>query len=192
VSQAKKRLVIAMTGATGAIYGVRMLQVLQQQEEWESHLVISTAGLVNLKYELEMSRSELYALADVTHGIDDIASTVASGSFKTEGVIVAPCSMKTLAAVAHGFGDNLISRSVDVALKERRRVVIMPRETPLNLAHIRNMASATEMGAIIFPPMPAFYNKSNSIAAMVDEGVGRVLDMFGVDVEGLFTPWEGL
>ena len=192
MSQVKKRLVIAMTGATGAIYGVRMLQVLQQQEEWESHLVISTAGLVNLKYELEMSRSELYALADVTHGIDDIASTVASGSFKTEGVIVAPCSMKTLAAVAHGFGDNLISRSVDVALKERRRVVIMPRETPLNLAHIRNMASATEMGAIIFPPMPAFYNKSNSIAAMVDEGVGRVLDMFGVDVEGLFTPWEGL
>ena len=192
MSQVKKRLVIAMTGATGAIYGVRMLQVLQQQEEWESHLVISTAGLVNLKYELEMSRSELYALADVTHGIDDIASTIASGSFKTEGVIVAPCSMKTLAAVAHGFGDNLISRSVDVALKERRRVVIMPRETPLNLAHIRNMASATEMGAIIFPPMPAFYNKSNSIAAMVDEGVGRVLDMFGVDVEGLFTPWEGL
>jgi len=192
MSKQKKRLVIAMTGATGAIYGVRMLQVLQQQEDWESHLVISSAGLVNLKYELEMSRSELYALADVTHGIDDIASTIASGSFKTEGVIVAPCSMKTLAAIAHGFGDNLISRSADVALKERRRVIIMPRETPLNLAHIRNMASATEMGAIIFPPMPAFYNKSNSIAAMVDEGVGRVLDMFGVDVEGLFTPWEGL
>ncbi|MCF7969787.1 MAG: UbiX family flavin prenyltransferase [Methylococcaceae bacterium] len=192
MSALKKRLVIAMTGATGAIYGVRMLQVLQQQEEWESHLVISSAGLVNLKYELEMSRSELYALADVTHGIDDIASTIASGSFKTEGVIVAPCSMKTLAAIAHGFGDNLISRSADVALKERRRVVIMPRETPLNLAHIRNMASATEMGAIIFPPMPAFYNKSNSIAAMVDEGVGRVLDMFSVNVEGLFTPWEGL
>jgi len=192
MSQQKKRLVIAMTGATGAIYGVRMLQVLQQQDEWESHLVISSAGLVNLKYELEMSRSELYALADVTHGIDDIASTIASGSFKTEGVVVAPCSMKTLAAIAHGFGDNLISRSADVALKERRRVIIMPRETPLNLAHIRNMASATEMGAIIFPPMPAFYNKSNSIAAMVDEGVGRVLDMFGVNVGGLFTPWEGL
>jgi len=192
MSKQKKRLVIAMTGATGAIYGVRMLQVLQQQEEWESHLVISSAGLVNLKYELDMSRSELYALADITHGIDDIASTIASGSFKTEGVVVAPCSMKTLAAIAHGFGDNLISRSADVALKERRRVIIMPRETPLNLAHIRNMASATEMGAIIFPPMPAFYNKSNSIAAMVDEGVGRVLDMFGVNVEGLFTPWEGL
>jgi len=192
MGEQKKRLVISMTGATGAIYGVRMLQVLQQQVDWESHLVISSAGLVNLKYELEMDRSELYAMADVTHGINDIASSIASGSFKTEGVVVAPCSMKTLAAIAHGFGDNLISRSVDVALKERRRVVIMPRETPLNLAHIRNMASATEMGAIIFPPMPAFYNKSNSIAAMVDEGVGRVLDFFGVNVEGLFKPWEGL
>lgn len=192
MNEQKKRLVISMTGATGAIYGVRMLQVLQQQDDWESHLVISSAGLVNLKYELDMPRKDLYALADVTHGIDDIASSIASGSFKTEGVVVAPCSMKTLAAIAHGFGDNLISRSADVALKERRRVVIMPRETPLNLAHIRNMASATEMGAIIFPPMPAFYNKSNSIAAMVDEGVGRVLDLFGVDVEGLFMPWEGL
>jgi len=188
----KKRLIIAMTGATGAIYGVRMLQVLQQQAEWESHLVISSAGLVNLKYELNMSRSELYQLADVTHGIDDIASCIASGSFKTAGVIVAPCSMKTLAAIAQGFGDNLISRAADVALKERRRVVIMPRETPLNLAHIRNMASVTEMGGIIFPPMPAFYNKSDSVAAMVDEGVGRVLDFFDVNVENLVTEWQGL
>jgi len=192
MNEKKKRLVIAMTGATGAIYGVRMLQVLQQQSDWESHLVISNAGLLNLKYELEMERRELMALADVTHGINDIASSIASGSFKTEGIVVAPCSMKTLAAIAHGFGDNLISRSADVALKERRRVVIMPRETPLNLAHIRNMASVTEMGGIIFPPMPAFYNKSNSVTAMVDEGVGRVLDMFAINVEGLFTPWEGL
>jgi len=188
----KKRLIIAMTGATGAIYGVRMLQVLQQQAEWESHLVISSAGLVNLKYELNMSRSELYQLADVTHGIDDIASCIASGSFKTAGIVVAPCSMKTLAAIAQGFGDNLISRAADVALKERRRMVIMPRETPLNLAHIRNMASVTEMGGIIFPPMPAFYNKSDSVAAMVDEGVGRVLDFFDVDVENLVTEWQGL
>jgi 4-hydroxy-3-polyprenylbenzoate decarboxylase len=188
----KKRLVIAMTGATGAIYGVRMLQVLQGQDEWESHLVISSAGLVNLKYEMDMERTVLYELADVVHGITDIAASIASGSFKTEGIVIAPCSMKTLAAVAHGFGDNLITRSADVALKERRKVVIMPRETPLNLAHIRNMASVTEMGGIIFPPMPAFYSKSNSISAMVDEGVGRVLDMFGVDVTGLYEPWEGL
>lgn len=188
----KKRLIIAMTGATGAIYGVRMLQVLREQPHWESHLVISPAGLVNLKYELDMDRAALYALADVTHGINDIASCIASGSYKTEGIIIAPCSMKTLAAVAHGFGDNLISRSADVALKERRRTVLVPRETPLNLAHIRNMASVTEMGGIIFPPMPAFYNKTDSLRAMVDEGVGRILDLFGVQAEGLYTPWSGL
>lgn len=191
MNSTKKRLVIAMTGATGAIYGVRILQILQQQEDWETHLVISAAGSVNLKFELDMERSALYELADVTHGINDIASCIASGSFKTEGVIVAPCSMKTLAAIAHGFGDNLISRSADVALKERRRVVIMPRETPLNLAHIRNMAAATEMGAIIYPPMPAFYNKSDSVRSMVDEGVGRILDMYGIDT-GLFKEWNGL
>ena len=188
----KKRLIIAITGATGAIYGVRMLQVLQPMPEWETHLVISSAGLVNLKHELDMSRDALSALADVTHGIHDIAATIASGGFKTQGMIIAPCSMKTLAAVAHGFGDNLISRAADVALKERRRVVIMPRETPLHLVHIRNMATVTEMGGIIFPPMPAFYSKNNSISAMVDEAVGRILDMFGVDVTGLYTPWEGL
>jgi 4-hydroxy-3-polyprenylbenzoate decarboxylase len=188
----KKRLVVAMTGATGAIYGVRMLQVLQERTEWETHLVISAAGLVNLKYELDMDRAALYELADVTHGINDIASCIASGSYKTEGVVIAPCSMKTLAAVAHGFGDNLISRAADVALKERRKTVLVPRETPLNLAHIRNMASVTEMGGIIFPPMPAFYNKSDSVRAMVDEGVGRILDMFGVDATGLYRPWAGL
>jgi polyprenyl P-hydroxybenzoate/phenylacrylic acid decarboxylase-like protein len=188
----KKRLIIAITGATGAIYGVRMLQVLQAQSEWESHLVISSAGLVNLKHELDMTRDELSALADVTHSINDIAATIASGGFKTEGMIIAPCSMKTLAAVAHGFGDNLISRGADVVLKERRRLVVMPRETPLHLVHIRNMAIVTEMGGIMFPPMPAFYSKNNSIAAMVDETVGRILDMFAVDVTGLYTPWEGL
>ncbi len=188
----KKRLVVAITGATGAIYGVRMLQVLRERDEWETHLVVSSAGFVNLKYELDMDRAALYALADVTHGINDIASCIASGSFKTEGVVIAPCSMKTLAAVAHGFGDNLISRAADVALKERRKTVLVPRETPLNLAHIRNMASVTEMGGIIYPPMPAFYNKTDSVRAMVDEGVGRILDMFGVDATGLFKPWTGL
>jgi flavin prenyltransferase len=188
----KKRLIIAMTGATGAIYGVRMLQVLQAQEAWETHLIISSAGLVNLKHELDMVRSELMKLADVTHGIDDIAATISSGGFKTEGMVIAPCSMKTLSAVAHGFGDNLIARAADVVLKERRRLIVMPRETPLNLIHIRNMASVTEMGGIIFPPMPAFYSKSDSIMAMVNETVGRVLDMYGVNVDDLYTPWSGL
>lgn len=188
----KKRLVIGITGATGAIYGLRFLQVLRDQSDWETHLVISSAGLVNLKHEMAMSRKQLYEWADVAHDINDVAATIASGGFKTEGMIIAPCSMKTLAAVAHGFGDNLISRAADVVLKERRRLVIMPRETPLNLAHIRNMAAVTEMGGIIYPPMPAFYNKSNSIEAMVDDGVGRILAMFGVVTEGLFMPWEGL
>lgn len=188
----KKRLIIAMTGATGAIYGVRMLQVLQAQAEWESHLVISDAGVVNLKYELNMKRAEIAALADVTHGIDDIAASIASGGFQTQGMIIAPCSMKTLAAVAHGFGDNLISRGADVVLKERRRLIVMPRETPLHLVHIRNMGIVTEMGGIIFPPMPAFYSKSDSIKALVDETVGRVLSLFEVNVEGLYKPWQGL
>jgi polyprenyl P-hydroxybenzoate/phenylacrylic acid decarboxylase-like protein len=169
-----------------------MLQVLQEQTEWESHLVISSAGLVNLKYELNMTRAELFALADVTHGIDDIAASIASGGFITEGMIIAPCSMKTLAAVAHGFGDNLISRGADVVLKERRRLIVMPRETPLHLVHIRNMAIVTEMGGIIFPPMPAFYSKTDSIKVLVDETVGRVLSLFNVNVEGLYKPWQGL
>jgi flavin prenyltransferase len=188
----KKRLIIAITGATGAVYGVRMLQILREQADWEAHLVISKAGLVNLKYEMQLDRQALYALTDYTYGIDDIAASIASGSFKTEGLIIAPCSMKTLAAVAHGFGDNLISRAADVALKERRKVVLMPRETPLHLVHIRNMAIVTEMGGIIFPPMPSFYTKFGSVEEMVNETVGRVLDIFGVDVTGLYTPWNGI
>ncbi|MDP3333190.1 MAG: UbiX family flavin prenyltransferase [Methylococcaceae bacterium] len=188
----KKRLIIGVTGATGAVYAVRMLQVLQAQPEWETHLVISSAGVVNLKHEMDMKRSDLAALADVTHGVNDIAASISSGGFKTEGMIIAPCSMKTLSAVAHGFGDNLISRSADVVLKERRRLVVMPRETPLNLVHIKNMLSVTEMGGVMFPPMPAFYSKYDSMMGMVNETVGRGLDMFGVNVDGLYTPWEGL
>ena len=188
----KKRLIIAITGATGAVYGVRMLQVLRDQEEWETHCIISDAGVVSLKHEMNMKKVELASLADVTHNINEIAASIASGGFKTEGMIIAPCSMKTLAAVAHGFGDNLISRAADVALKERRRLVLMPREAPLNLMHLRNMVAVAEAGGIVFPPMPAFYSKSDSISAMVNESVGRILDMFGVNVEGLYKPWEGM
>ncbi|MGR9051615.1 MAG: UbiX family flavin prenyltransferase [Gammaproteobacteria bacterium] len=188
----KKRLVLGMTGATGAVYGLRILQVLKEKADWETHLVVSSAGLVNLKHELAMSRTDLYRFADVTYNNNDVAAAIASGSFKTEGMIVAPCSMKTLAAIAHGFGDNLIARATDVALKERRRVIIVPRETPLNLAHIKNMAAATEMGAIVYPPMPAFYAKPNTLEAMVDDAVGRILDLFGIETEGLYTPWEGV
>ncbi|MGR9086490.1 MAG: UbiX family flavin prenyltransferase [Gammaproteobacteria bacterium] len=188
----KKRLIIALTGATGAVYGVRMLQVLKPQPEWETHLVVSDAGVINLKHEMNMKRADVFNLADVTYGINDIAAAIASGGFKTEGMVIAPCSMKTLAAVAHGFGDNLISRSADVVLKERRRLVLVPREAPLNLSNIRNMALVTEMGAIVFPPMPNFYTKFSSVSAMVDETVGRILEFFGVNVDGLYTPWQGL
>ncbi len=187
----KKRLILGMTGATGAIYGVRILEVLRNYSQWESYLVISSAGLVNLKHELGMSRKTLYDLADATYHVDEIAACIASGSFKTEGMIIAPCSMKTLASVAHGFGDNLISRAADVVLKERRKLLLVPRETPLNLAHIRNMGSVTEMGGIIFPPMPAFYNKNNSIKTFVDEGVGRILAMFGLETD-LLQEWRGV
>lgn len=187
-----KRLVLGITGATGAIYGVRLLEVLRTVGDWETHLVISDAGALNLQYELNLKRHEVHALADVVHGIDDIGASIASGAFRTEGMVIAPCSMKTLAAVAHGFGDNLISRAADVTLKERRRLVVVPRETPLNLAHIRNMAAVTEMGGIIFPPLPAFYGQAKSLAQLVDESVGRILGLVGIETSGLYTPWQGL
>ncbi len=186
-----RRLVIGMTGATGAVYGLRLLEVLRGLGGWEAHLIVSSAGALNIRHELNMKRREVYALADVVHDVDDIGASIASGAFRTEGMIIAPCSMKTLAAVAHGFGDNLISRAADVALKERRRLVVVPRETPLNLAHIRNMAVITEMGGIIFPPLPAFYGTAKTLPELIDESVGRMLGLFGIEV-GLYAPWEGL
>ena len=187
-----KRLIIGMTGATGAIYGKRLLEVLRQAGGWETHLVVSDAGALNIHHELGMKRSEICSLADKVHGIDDIAASIASGGFRTEGMIIAPCSMKTLAAIAHGFGDNLISRAADVVLKERRRLVIVPRETPLHLVHIRNMGIVTEMGGIMYPPLPAFYGDAKTLPQLIDETVGRVLSVAGIEVEGLYTPWEGI
>ncbi|MEY4767407.1 MAG: hypothetical protein RL637_46 [Pseudomonadota bacterium] len=187
-----QKLIIAITGATGAIYGLRCLQILQTLANWETHLIISKAGLINIKHELNLTKSDLYQFANYHYAIDDITAAIASGGFKTSGMLIAPCSMKTVAAIAHGFGDNLISRSADVILKERRRLVIMPRETPLHLIHLRNLTAITEMGGIIYPPLPAFYQHPSSIAAMVDETVGRVLELFGIETEGLYQPWTGL
>jgi 4-hydroxy-3-polyprenylbenzoate decarboxylase len=187
-----KRLIIAMTGATGAIYGVRLLQVLAELKRYETHLIVSSAGFINLQHELGMKRKDIHALADVHHDVDDIAASIASGAFRTDGMIVAPCSMKTLAAVALGLSDNLIARAADVTLKERRRLLLMPRETPLNLAHIRNMASVTEMGGIIFPPMPAFYGRTKTLEQLIDESIGRILGLFGIDDVQLFEPWAGV
>lgn len=192
MSRIKKRLIVALTGASGAIYGVRILQFLRELPDWESHLVVSKAGWLNLKHELGLKKEALTALADVHHHVDDIAAPIASGTFRCEGMVIAPCSMKTLAAIAHGFGDNLISRAADVVLKERRRLVLVPRETPLNLAHLRNMVAVTEMGGIIFPPLPAFYSGKNSLPELIDESVGRILQFVGIELEGVVEPWPGL
>ena len=188
----KQRLIIAITGASGAVYGVRLLQVLKQLPNWESHLVMSSSGAMTATHELGMKRSEIEELADVVHNVRDIGATISSGSFKTAGMVIAPCSMRTLASVAHGMSDNLVSRAADVALKERRRVVLLVRETPLNLAHLRNMTAVTEMGALICPPVPAFYNLPRTIDDIVNHTAGRVLDLFDVEHEGLLKRWEGI
>jgi 2,5-furandicarboxylate decarboxylase 2 len=187
----KKRLIIGITGATGAIYGVELLKTLNALENWESHLVLSDAGALNLWHELKMRRKDLEKLAGAAYHPKDIGAAIASGSFLTEGMVIAPCSMKTLAAVAHAHADDLVSRAADVVLKERRRLVLMPRETPLNLAHLRNMAAVTEMGAIVFPPVPAFYAMPKSLDDLVAHSVARVLDLFGIHSAKL-ARWQGM
>ena len=187
----KKRLIVGITGATGAVYGVEILKVLRSVEGWESHLVLSDAGALNVWHELKMKRKDVEKLADVAYHPKDIAATISSGSYLTEGMVVAPCSMKTLAAVAHAHADDLLSRAADVVLKERRRLVLMPRETPLNLAHLRNMAQVTEMGGIIFPPVPAFYALPKTLEDLVAHTVARVLDLFGVHSARL-SRWQGM
>ncbi len=187
----KKRLIVAITGATGSIYGIRMLERLRGMAGWETHLVVSDAGLLNAWEDLRLKRRDIEKLADVVHPVRDVGATIASGSFLTEGMVIAPCSMKTLAAVAHGFADNLITRAADVILKERRRLVLLTREAPLNLAHLRNMVQVTEMGGVIFPPVPAFYSHANTIDGMVNHTVGRVLDIFGIGHETI-ARWQGM
>jgi polyprenyl P-hydroxybenzoate/phenylacrylic acid decarboxylase-like protein len=187
----KKRLIVGITGATGAIYGVELLKTLNGLEDWESHVVLSDAGALNLWHELKMRRKDLEKLATAAYNPKDIGAAIASGSFLTEGMVIAPCSMKTLAAVAHAHADELVSRAADVVLKERRRLVLIPRETPLNLAHLRNMTAVTEMGAIVMPPVPAFYAMPKSIEDLVAHTVGRILDLFGVHSAKL-TRWQGM
>jgi polyprenyl P-hydroxybenzoate/phenylacrylic acid decarboxylase-like protein len=187
----KKRLIVGITGATGAVYGVQVLKTLQEMEGWESHLILSDAGALNLWHELKMKRKDLEKMAGVAYHPKDIAATIASGSFLTEGMVIAPCSMKTLAAVAHAHADDLLSRAADVVLKERRRLVLVPRETPLNLAHLRNMVAVTEMGGIVFPPVPAFYALPKTLDDLVAHTVARVLDLFGVHSAKL-ARWQGM
>jgi 4-hydroxy-3-polyprenylbenzoate decarboxylase len=186
-----RRLIVAITGATGALYAVRLLEKLRALDGIETHLVVSSAGWLSIQHELSLDRPAIEALADVVHNVRDVGANIASGSFATEGMIVAPCSMKTLASIAHGLSDNLIARAADVVLKERRRLVLMVRETPLNLAHLRNMTAVTEMGGVIFPPLPAFYEKPQSIDDIVDHTSSRVLDLFALG-PALTKGWPGL
>lgn len=188
----RPRLIVAITGASGAVFGVRLLEILRERGDTETHLLVSPAGWLNVAQELDRSKSEIEALADVVHSARDVGASIASGSFQAQAMVVAPCSMKTLASVAHGLSDNLISRAADVTLKERRRLVLMVRETPLNLAHLRNMTAVTEMGGIVFPPVPAFYQRPTSIAELVDHTCARVLDLVGLDGGALAPRWQGL
>lgn len=189
-SKTPTRLVVGLSGASGAVYGVRLLDRARALGV-ETHLVASPAGVLNAHHELGLDRKALEARADHAHAPGDIGACVASGSFDTAAMVVAPCSMRTLAAVAHGLSDNLLTRAADVTLKERRRLLLMVRETPFNLAHLRNMTAVTEMGAIVFPPLPAFYHRPASIDEMVDETVERVLAMLGL-AGSAPRQWQGL
>ena len=188
----RQRLVVAITGASGAVYGVRLLQELRASGAAETHLVMSSSGVMTAQQELDIGRRDIEDLADVVHNVKDIGATIASGSFRSSGMVVAPCSMKTLASIAHGLADNLVARAADVMLKERRRLVLVARETPLNLAHLRNMTSVTEMGGIVFPPVPAFYARPASLDELVNHTVGRLLDLFDLPHAGLVKRWQGM
>ena len=186
-----KRIIVAISGASGAVYGVRLLQSLRAMTDVQTHLVVSDAGWLNVQQELGLPRADVETLANVVYPVRDIGSAIASGSFRCDGMVVAPCSMRTLAAVAVGMSDNLITRAADVMLKERRRLILMARETPLNLAHLRNMTSVTEMGGIVFPPVPGFYQRPQTIEDLVGHTVSRVLDLLDLP-QADAQRWNGL
>lgn len=178
----RPRFIVGISGASGVIYGIRMLRLLRQLDI-ETHLVMSKSAQVTLAHETDLSVSDVRALADVSYSNTDIGAAISSGSFPVAGMVIAPCSIKTLSEIATGVTSSLLSRAADVMLKERRRLVLMVRETPLHLGHLRSMTAATEAGAIVYPPVPAFYAKPESIDAMVDHTLGRVLDLFGLDTQ---------
>ena len=186
-----RRIIVGISGASGAVYGVRLLRALRELGGVESHLVVSAAGWRTLHHELRLEPAAVNALADVVHDLANVGAAIASGSFAAHGMVVAPCSMRTLAAIAHGLADNLLTRAADVVLKERRRLVLLTRESPLHLAHLRNMVSATEMGAICCPPVPAFYQRPTSIGEIVDHSVARALDLLGIESD-LAPRWQGI
>ena len=188
-SSQRRRMIVALTGATGSILGIKTLITLRKLNV-ETHLVISKWAEATIKYETDYTIANIRALADYVYNVHDMAAPISSGSFKVDGMVVVPCSVKTLAAIGSGFCDDLISRAADVVLKERRKLVLALRETPLSLIHLQNMTTVTQAGAIIFPPVPAFYIKPSSIDDLVDHSVGRMLDLFDLDTAE-FERWEG-
>ncbi len=184
-------MIVAITGASGTLYGTRLLAHLRGSGAVETHVVVSQAGALNAHHELGLKRADIEAMADVAHSVGDVGASIASGSFVCDGMVVAPCSAKTLAAIASGFSENLVSRAADVCLKERRRLILMVREAPLHLVHLRNMAAVTEMGGIIFPPTPAFYQHPATVEDIVDHSLARVLDLLGIE-HSLSRRWGGL
>ncbi|MEX2548030.1 MAG: UbiX family flavin prenyltransferase [Chloroflexota bacterium] len=186
-----RRIVVGMSGSSGAIFGIRLLEVLSRVPELETHLVMSTAAAQTIALETDYKPRDVEALATRSYKIGDIAASLSSGSFRTDGMIVVPCSMKSVAAIAYGYDENLLSRAADVTLKERRRLIVCPRETPLHLGHLRALTQLAEIGAIVAPLMPAFYGRPSSIDDLVDHQVGRLLDLIGVNVEGLAFRWQG-
>ncbi|GAB4176301.1 MAG: UbiX family flavin prenyltransferase [Thalassobaculales bacterium] len=185
---ASNRLIVGITGASGVIYGVRLLELLRSLSDIETHLVMSRSAEVTLALETGLKAEAVKAMADVCHAPGDLAAAISSGSFRTMGMVIAPCSMKTLAEIASGVSGGLLPRAADVVLKERRRLVLLVRETPLHLGHLRNMVAVTEMGAVVAPPVPAFYARPASIEQMIDHTLGRVLDLFGLDA-GTVSRW---
>lgn len=187
-----KRFIIGISGASGVIYGIRALEILKNVPEIETHLLISNAGKRTILYETDYAIKEVEALADRLYSMSDIAAAISSGSFKTAGMMVAPCAMKTLSGIANSFSDNLLLRAADVVLKDRRKLLLLVRETPLHLGHLRLMAQAAEIGAIIMPPMPAFYHKPQSVDDIINQTVNRMFDMMGIELEeDLFERWQG-
>lgn len=183
------RLIVAISGASGVIYGKRLLEVLQNKKI-ETHLVISKAAEKVIEHELEIPKRDLEKLATQAYKVDDLSAPIVSGSFKTDGMVVIPCSMKTLAGILHGYSDNLILRAADVTLKEKRKLVLVPRETPLNLVHLRNMLELAKQGVVVLPAMPAYYHKPESVDSLVDYVVGKVLDILEIK-HALFRRWQG-
>jgi len=187
----ERRIVVGISGASGAIYGVRLLEVLGARPDVETHLVMSSGAETTIRYETGRDPADVATLADVTYGERDLAASLASGSFLTAGMVVAPCSMRTLSGVANSAADNLITRAADVHLKERRPLVLVVRETPLHAGHLRLMSEATAAGAIILPPVPGFYQRPQTIADIVDHTIGKVLDVLGIHDHELFRRWSG-